>query len=154
MFKRQVLLECISALLILLFVYASLSKFLDFKTFYGEMNNQPLPNSWTPFLVWVIPGSEIGISVSLIFERTRLLGFYASLVVMGLFTIYTGVILLHFFPYIPCSCGGVIKRLTWRQHLLLNLFFVALSILGVVIQRRKRFKNSILITKPNKNSFV
>jgi|SRR5579859_248679 len=152
MFKRQVLLECISALLILLFVYASLSKFLDWKTFYGEMNNQPLPNSWTPFLVWVIPCTEIAISVSLIFERTRLLGFYGSLVVMGLFTIYTGIILLHFFPYIPCSCGGVIKRLTWRQHLALNLFFVVLSVVGVVFQRRKRF-NHISITK-NKNSFV
>ena len=152
MFKRQVLQECISALLILLFVYASLSKFIDWKTFYGEMHNQPLPKSWTPFLVWIIPCTEIGISVSLVFERTRLLGFYASLVVMGLFTIYTGVILLHFFPYIPCSCGGVIKRLTWRQHLVLNLFFVALSVVGIVIQRRKRF-NSIIITK-NKNSFV
>jgi len=153
MFKRQVLLECISALLILLFVYASLSKFLDFHTFYREMDNQPLPNSWTPFLVWAIPLSEIAISVSLIFERTRLLGFYGSLIVMGLFTVYTGIILAHFFPYIPCSCGGVIKRLTWTQHLVLNLFFVAISIIGVVIQSRKRFKQ-ISITQKTKNSFV
>ena len=153
MFKRQVLLECISALLILLFVYASLSKFLDFHTFYREMDNQPLPNSWTPFLVWAIPCTEIAISVSLIFERTRLLGFYGSLVVMGLFTIYTGIILAHFFPYIPCSCGGVIKRLTWTQHLALNLFFVAISTVGVVIQTRKRFKQ-IFINQKIKNSFV
>jgi len=152
MFKRQVLLECISALLILLFVYASLSKLIDWKTFYGEMRHQPLPKSWTPFLVWIIPCTEIAISVSLLFERTRLLGYSASLLLMGLFTIYTGVILLHFFPYIPCSCGGVIKRLTWRQHLVLNLFFVALSVVGIVVQRRKRF-TQILITK-NKNSFV
>jgi len=153
MFKRQVLLECISALLILLFVYASLSKFIDFKTFYGEMNNQPLPNSWTPFLVWAIPCTEVAVSVSLVFERTRLLGFYGSLVVMGLFTIYTGIILMHFFPYVPCSCGGVIKRLSWTQHLILNLFFVAISTAGVIMQHRKRFTN-ITITKQNKNSFV
>ena len=153
MFKRQVLLECISALLILLFVYASLSKFIDFKTFYGEMNNQPLPNSWTPFLVWAIPCTEIGISVSLVFERTRLLGFYGSLIVMGLFTIYTGIVLMHFFPYVPCSCGGVIKRLSWTQHLILNLFFVAISIVGVIFQTRKRF-TQIFITKKTKNSLV
>ncbi|HEY4109070.1 MauE/DoxX family redox-associated membrane protein [Puia sp.] len=152
MFKRQVLLECVSALLILLFVYASLSKFLDFHTFYKEMNNQPLPDSWTPFLVWFIPLMEIGISVSLIFERTRLLGFYGALVVMGLFTIYTGIVLMHFFPYVPCSCGGVIKRLTWTQHLILNLFFVAISIVGVVIQTRKRFTNISITNK--QNSFV
>jgi len=150
MFKRQVMLECISALLILLFIYASVSKFLDFKTFIKEMNNQPLPNSWTPFLVWFIPCTEILLSAALIFERTRLLGFYGSLVLMGLFSVYSIVILLHGFSYIPCSCGGVIKRLTWRQHLVLNLFFVALSVVGVISQRRKSF-HSIVNTK---NSFV
>jgi len=144
------MLECISALLILLFLYASVSKFLDFKTFIKEMNNQPLPNSWTPFLVWFIPCSEILLSVALIFERTRLLGFYGSFVLMGLFTIYAILILSHVFPYVPCSCGGVIKRLTWRQHLVLNLFFVTLSVVGVIAQRKKSF-HSIVITK---NSFV
>jgi putative oxidoreductase len=150
MFKRQVLLECVSALLILLFLYASVSKFLDFKTFIKEMNNQPLPNSWTPFLVYFIPYSEILLSVALIFERTRLLGLYGSLVLMGLFTIYATLILVHVFSYVPCSCGGVIKRLTWRQHLILNLFFVTLSVVGVIAQRRKSF-HSIVLTK---NSFV
>src|ERR1700761_2225424 len=150
MFKRQVLLECISALLILLFLYASVSKFLDFKTFFKEMNNQPLPNSWTPFLVWFIPCSEIFLSLTLIFERSRLLGLYGSLVLMGLFTIYAILILSHVFPYVPCSCGGVIKRLTWRQHLVLNLFFVTLSVIGVIAQRKKSF-HSIVLTK---NSFV
>ena len=150
MFKRQILLECISALLIMLFLYASLSKFLDFHTFIGEMNNQPLPNSWTPFLVWGIPCLEIAISAALLFEYTRLLAFYASLVLMTLFTIYAIMILAHFFPYVPCSCGGVIRKLTWPQHLALNLIYVALSVLGLVLQRRKFFK-PIVITK---HSFV
>jgi len=152
MFKRQVLIECIAALLIMLFLYASLSKFLDFETFTGEMNNQPLPNSWTPFLVWFIPCSEIAICLALMIERTRLLGFYASLVLMGLFTIYTCIILFHFFSYVPCSCGGVIKRLTWKQHLVFNLFFVALAICGITLQRRK-FYDSLFITN-QKNSLV
>jgi putative oxidoreductase len=151
MFRRQVLLECISALLIMLFLYASISKFLDFTTFIGEMNNQPLPNSWTPFLVWFIPCSEILICLALLFERTRLLGFYASLGLMSLFTIYSIIIILNFFGRIPCSCGGVIKRLTWTQHIVLNLFYVALSITGIVLQRRKFLIKSIITTK---NSFV
>ncbi|HEX9510731.1 MAG TPA: MauE/DoxX family redox-associated membrane protein [Puia sp.] len=152
MTKRQVLLETISALLIMLFLYASVSKFLDFKTFIGEMNNQPLPNSWTPFLVWTLPSLEIAIAVSLIFERTRLAGFYASLVLMTLFTIYAGAILLHFFAYIPCSCGGVISKLNWKQHLVFNLFFVALSVAGIILKRGNFFKT--IITTKNKNSFV
>src|SRR5580700_6414849 len=151
MSKKQVLIECVCALLILLFLYASVSKFLDFKTFIDQMNNQPLPNSWTPFLVWSIPLVEIIISITLLFEYTRLLGLYASLVVMVIFTIYTGIVLLHFFPYIPCSCGGVIRHLTWTQHLILNLCYVSLSILGIILQHRKYFK-PIFIT--NQHSLV
>ena len=151
MSKKQVLIESVCALLILLFLYASISKFLDFKTFIDQMNNQPLPNSWTPFLVWAIPLLEIAISVTLLFEYTRLIGLYASLALMIVFTLYTGIILLHFFPYIPCSCGGVIQKLTWSQHLFLNLCYVSLSILGIILQHRKYF-NPIFIT--NKHSLV
>lgn len=150
MSKKQVRIECIAALLIVLFLYASLSKFLDFTTFIGEINNQPLPNSWTPFLAWFIPCSEIAIALALLFDYTRMLGFYASLVVMVIFTLYTMVILFHFFSYIPCSCGGVIKKLTWRQHLAFNLFFVALSFYGIILQRSK-FLKSIF---NHQNSFV
>jgi putative oxidoreductase len=151
MSKKQVLIESVCALLILLFLYASISKFLDFKTFIDQMNNQPLPNSWTPFLVWGIPLLEIAISISLLFEYTRLIGLYASLILMIAFTLYTGIVLLHFFPYIPCSCGGVIRKLTWSQHLILNLFYVSLSILGIILQHRKYFK-PIFIT--NQHSLV
>ena len=151
MSKKQVLIECVCALLIILFLYASISKFLDFKTFIDQMNNQPLPNSWTPFLVWAIPLLEIAISIALLFEYTRMLGLYASLALMILFTVYTGIILLHFFPYIPCSCGGVIQKLTWTQHLILNLFYIALSGIGIILQHRKSL-NSIFIT--NKHSLV
>ena len=151
MTKRQVFLEIISALLIMLFLYASISKFLDFQRFINEMNNQPLPNEWTPFLVWTIPSLEIAIALSLMFERTRLIGLFTSLVLMTLFTIYTCFVLFHFFSYVPCSCGGVIRKLTWNQHLVFTLFFVVLSVTGIVLQRRKHF-TSIFITK--QNSFV
>ena len=134
--RRQFLLEVIAALLILLFLYAGLSKFLDFKTFRKEMNNQPLPNSWTTFLVWFLPCAEILLSATLIFEHTRLFGFYGALALMGIFTLYTLLILFHVFSYIPCSCGGIIKQLTWPQHLVFNLFFTGASFVGIYTQRR------------------
>ena len=137
MHRRQILIEVIVSLLVLLFLYASISKFLDFKAFIKETNNQPLPNSWTPYMVWGIPFTEVAISLSLLFERTRLPGLYGSLALMAIFSFYAIIILLHAFSYIPCSCGGIIKRLTWRQHLVLNLFFTGLSVVGIILQRRK-----------------
>lgn len=134
--KRKIIIEIISSLLILLFLYASVSKWLSFKTFIGEMNNQPFPNWMTPFLVWSIPFIEVLIAVGLIFEKTRVQSLYASLFLMLAFTIYTVVILLHAFKYIPCSCGGVIRKLTWPQHLFFNLFFVGISLLGIILKKR------------------
>ena len=137
MSKKQVTLECVCAMLIGLFLYASTSKFIDFNRFIGQMNNQPLPNSWTPILVWAIPLLEVAASVALAFDRTRLPGLYVSFGLMMIFTVYTGIVLLHFFRYVPCSCGGVIQKLTWPQHLLLNLFYLAISMLGIVLQQKK-----------------
>jgi hypothetical protein len=134
--KRKIIIEIISSLLILLFLYASVSKWLAFKLFIGEMNNQPFPNWITPFLVWSIPFIEVLIVVGLIFEKTRVPALYASLFLMLAFTIYTVAILLHAFKYIPCSCGGVIRKLTWPQHLFFNLFFVGISILGIMLKKR------------------
>lgn len=136
--KRKIIIEIISSLLILLFLYASLSKWLAFRTFIGDMNNQPFPNWMTPFLVWFIPIIEVLIVIGLIFEKTRVQSLYASLFLMLAFTIYTVAILLHSFKYIPCSCGGVIRKLTWPQHLVFNLFFVGISLLGIILKRREQ----------------
>jgi len=106
MSKKQLVIEGIAALLILLFLYASVSKFLDFETFTGEIRNQPLPRSWIPFLIWGIPFLEVAISGALLFEYTRLFAFYVSFILMILFTIYTAVILLHFSPESPAPAAG------------------------------------------------
>jgi putative oxidoreductase len=134
--KRKIIIEIISSLLILLFLYASVSKWLAFKTFIGDMNNQPFPNWMTPYLVTAIPVIEVLIAVGLIFEKTRVPALYASFVLMTAFTIYTVAVLAHAFKYVPCSCGGVIKKLTWPQHLFFNLFFVSISLLGIWLKKR------------------
>lgn len=134
--KRKIIIEIISSLLILLFLYASVSKWLAFKTFIGDMNNQPFPNWMTPYLVVIIPVLEVLIAVGLIFEKTRVPALYASFVLMMAFTIYTVAVLSHAFKYVPCSCGGVIKKLTWPQHLFFNLFFVGISLLGIWLKKR------------------
>jgi putative oxidoreductase len=133
--NKKVIIEIISSLLVLLFLYASLSKFFDFKHFIGEMNNQPFPNWMTPYFVWSIPLLEIVITLALVFERTRMKGLYASLILMTAFTIYTIAILMRLFGRIPCSCGGVIEKLTWQQHLLFNLFFVAISFVAIHLRK-------------------
>jgi hypothetical protein len=54
---------------------------------------------------------------------------------MTIFTIYIGAIMAGFFINVPCSCGGLIQSLTWGEHLLFNLFFIALAFIAIVLNR-------------------
>jgi len=130
--KQETAIKIICTLLVFLFVYASVSKFVSLATFISDMNNQPFPAFIIPVLVWAVPLTELAIVMLLIFDTTRLIGLYASFIVMIAFTLYTAVVLLHFFKYIPCSCGGIIKNLSWQQHLVFNLFFVLISLIGIL----------------------
>lgn len=136
--KRKMIVEVIAFLLMLLFLFASVSKWLAFKTFIGDINNQPFPNWLTPWITNLLPPIEVLIVLALMFEKTRTAGLYASLILMSAFSIYSAAVLLKFFDYIPCSCGGIIKNLSWRDNLILNLFFVAISIVGILL-RKSRF---------------
>lgn len=131
--KRSLLIETTCSLLILLFFYASASKLFDYPNYYGEMNGQPLPNALTPVLVWGIPLVEIAIAIALMIERTRLVALWASLILLGIFSVYIALILLNAFDTIPCACGGVIRELGWKGHLIFNACFMLIAAAGIVL---------------------
>jgi putative oxidoreductase len=139
---RKIPVEPIVALLVALFVYTALSKLIDFPKFSGEMHNQPLPRWFTNILVFVIPGSELILVVMLITKSVRLYGLLFSFALLLVFTIYTGMILVRSFDYIPCSCAGIFSSMSWSTHLIVNVVFTTLALLGFLIERR-RHKNSL-----------
>jgi putative oxidoreductase len=124
------------SLLILLFVYAGGSKFADFDLFRSQMSNQPFPHWAGGILVYLVPVSEIVTAVLLFFDKTARRGLAWSAGIMLAFSIYTAIVLMHFFHYIPCSCGGVIQKLSWPQHLVFNLFFLGMAITGYLANRK------------------
>jgi len=134
--KKNYILLTISSILILLFLYASFSKIFEISQFKRDMFNQPFPHWLSNIFLYLIPGTEIAICVLLILDRFRTKGLVAAAILMGLFTLYTGAILFHLFKYIPCSCGGVIKLLSWRQHLFFNLFFLLISIIALILNKQ------------------
>jgi putative oxidoreductase len=145
--SKKITVEIISTLLIMLFLYAAFSKWLDMRTFVSAMHNQPFPSWMATVFVWTVPTIEVIISIMLMVRTTQLAGLVASLILMTIFSIYIASILLHFFSRVPCSCGGVIKKLGWGQHLVFNLFFVAIAILGILLKQRKQND----ITRPLSN---
>lgn len=115
--KRALVVEFIAIFFIVLFVYAAVSKLLTFHAFRVTMRQSPLLTPFAGWLVWIIPTSELLVSLLLAMPAFRLLGLFLSFGLMVLFTTYI-VAILEFADYVPCSCGGVLESFSWEQHLL------------------------------------
>jgi len=127
---KKMTIEIITSLFILLWVYAALSKLLDYETFKVQLGKSPLLTDFAGFAAIAVPVSELLIAGMLLFKRFRLLGLYASLFMMVMFTAYI-IAILNFSYYIPCSCGGILSSLGWTEHVIFNLVFVGLAIVGI-----------------------
>lgn len=131
--NRQLMVVVISALLVLLFMYTGLSKLLDLDLFMRDMNNQPFPLWLVDMIVAVLPVSECILAMLLCFATTRRFALWGSAVLMLLFTLYTLLVLFHVFDRIPCGCGGVIRNLSWPEHLVFNIVFTLLPLIAIWI---------------------
>lgn len=131
--SRNVIVEIISSLLILLFMYAAVSKLLDYETFKLQLSKSPFITEFAGVTAWALPVGEILVGLALAVNKFRLFGLYASLFLMTLFTGYIYLI-INLSDYIPCSCGGVLSKLTWTEHLWVNIFFLCISMLAILIK--------------------
>lgn len=134
---KNILLELICFLFILLFVYAALNKFLVFDEFVIQIGQSPVLTAYAGWVAWVVPSLEILIAIMLVILRFRLLALYAAFSLMVMFTTYI-VIILNFSDYIPCSCGGVLEKLGWTEHLIFNIGFVILAFIGIMIMSSQK----------------
>ena len=139
---RQILIpDIISGIVLLLFLYTSLSKLKDYELFKNVLTVSPLLKPVAGIIAWLLPVTEIVIVVLLFVPRMRSKGLYASFILISIFTIYL-VYMVLFTPHLPCNCGGVLKSLTWPQHIFFNLFFILLSLTGILLYKRDRNRRS------------
>ncbi len=133
--KRKPTVNFISAFFIFLFTYTATSKLAAFASFQSTLGKLPVVGSFSPVLAVLLPLSELVIVALLFFPATRRAGARASFAIILLFTTYIGwAILLD--VKLPCSCGGILQSLNWRQHLLLNLFLTLLAWIMVSMQKK------------------
>lgn len=127
----------ISAFLVMLLVYAAFSKLLDTERFIRQIRLSPLiPGGMHEAVAYAIPATEIIIGLALCFARTRKAGLYAGYFLMLLFTLYL-YFLLHYSTYIPCSCGGILGKMSWEVHILFNLVVSILTGMACIFEERQ-----------------
>lgn len=129
---KKVILEVISLLYILLFVYAAVSKLIDFENFQVQLGQSPLLSAFAGWVSWGVPIVELIIALLLLVPRFRLVGLFAAFSLMVMFTTYI-IIILNFSSFVPCSCGGILEKMGWTEHLIFNIVFVILAAVGILL---------------------
>jgi len=128
----NIVLNTICCFYALLFVYAATSKILDFTTFRVQLGQSPLLNAFADWISVGVPGIEIVIAITLLIPKYRLLGLYAFYLLMVMFTMYIFII-LNYSAFVPCSCGGILQKMTWNEHLIFNSVCILLAIIAIII---------------------
>lgn len=143
--KKINLLDILVFIFVLLFVYAASSKLLDYELFQAQIGKSPLITKYSVILSWLVPILETLISLLLLIPKTQLVGLYAFFSLMLIFTLYI-LFILNFSPYVPCSCGGILSNMGWTEHLIFNIVFCVLPLVGIVLHNRQKEKIELVNT--------
>jgi uncharacterized membrane protein YphA (DoxX/SURF4 family) len=135
---KNILIEMVSYLFILLFLYTGVMKLIDHRDFYFAIDKSHILYRFAAILAWLIPMLELAIVICLVIPTLKRIGLYASFILMSLFTIY--VTYNAFFTTRaerPCTCGGIIEQMNWNQHFVFNVFFTGLALCAVLFSRKR-----------------
>jgi hypothetical protein len=110
---------------------------MAFDYYLHDLERSPLLGVYAVPLSVAVPASELIVAVLLLPNSTRRYGLIGAAALMTFFTAYV-IYVLEFTIERPCSCGGIIRELTWPQHLVFNISFLLLAMLGLCIQYRQQ----------------
>src|SRR4051812_47796926 len=112
---KTTIIEVISILFMILFLYTGISKLMEYPVFEEQLKESIL-KPIAPFVAWALPVIELVVVLFLLIPNWRLKGLYLSLALMTAFTAYV-IGLVSFSHELPCSCGGILQELSWKQHI-------------------------------------
>jgi uncharacterized membrane protein YphA (DoxX/SURF4 family) len=135
--KRSTIIEIITVLNIILFLYTGIAKIMDYSVFKEQLAVSPILSWAAKPVAMLLPVVEFLIVLMLAIPRWRMKGLYSSFIIMVLFTVYI-VALFSVSKEMPCSCGGIIELLSWQQHIIFNSVFIALNAWAIWLLRKEK----------------
>ncbi len=112
-------------LLIVLWSYASVSKLFTLERSRAAL--EPIFGSGLASLVsQAVPVAELITVGLLVFRPARRAGWWCSFTLLAVFTGYIVLVLGDAFHHTPCTCGGVLEILSWKEHLVFNIAVIVL----------------------------
>ena len=110
---------------------------MDYEQFRYTLSQSALLKPLAGIIAWLLPVTEFAIAVLLFIPAFRRIGLWVSATVITAFTIYLGYMILYM-PKLPCTCGGVLAELSWRQHIVFNLSLIVLSITSILLYNKHK----------------
>lgn len=139
---RKLSIELVAYAYILVYIYAAVYKLYDRHFFEQQLLLSPLLGTYAKPLSYMVPWSELIVSMILMWPKSRTIGLWLSGGIMLGFTLYI-IYILTLSTYVPCGCGGILASMGWKEHLVFNSVFVILSVMAILFsyqnQRPKNF---------------
>lgn len=136
--KTEIIKNLTCYVLICLFTYTGVTKLIDHSIFKSTLRQSPIISNYATVISWLIPVLELSIVVMLAVDKYRKKGLQLSLLLMTGFTIYIAYMILYI-PNLPCSCGGILKGLSWSNHLLFNSLLILLILVSLLSYTKHKF---------------
>ncbi|PBJ08048.1 DoxX family protein [Flavobacterium sp. ACN6] len=139
---RKIIIEVICYFFASLFVYAAVSKILEFDNFQAQLGQSVIIGAYAGLVSYGILTAELAVAVLLVIPKYRSVALIFAFILMASFTVYIFII-LNFSPSIPCSCGGILEKMGWKEHLVFNIMCVVVAAAGLLLHRSDLKKTSL-----------
>ena len=136
---KKHIVSSIALVFIFLFTYTAASKLNNMNGLIGSITRHPLLSTFAEVIAWSIISLEIIAALLLFYALLRLYGLWLSASLMLAFTGYIGS-MFWLMEKLPCSCGGILKELSWSSHFILNVLLTVIAIAGIILERQYRDK--------------
>lgn len=121
-----------------------------------ELAPLPLMKLAAPYLGLAVPSAElfiaVGLAIGFFSPKIRLIAMEAALLLLIAFEIYISLMLLSG-SHLPCTCGGIISTMGWKQHLVFNAFFITIAIFSIRFLKQDIGLNK-QVTHPNNRKIL
>lgn len=123
---KNVIIKFSTYSLSVVFIMVGMSKLMGHGDFVKTLGESPIVKHFVPLIAYPLPVIEVLVGLALLIPVSRRYAMLASLVMMVVFTLYN-IYLVKFAPYVPCSCGGIFKDMSWTSHLYINTLLTILA---------------------------
>jgi uncharacterized membrane protein YphA (DoxX/SURF4 family) len=142
--NKKRLIPVINFLLVWLFAYTGSSKLFGHELFKEQLTQVNYLKPMAAFMSIALPVTEILTGLLIVYKPTARAGLWLAAILLATFTIHVSIMLAGDKTNLPCSCGGVLKALSWKNHLWFNIMFMLLACCNIYltgIRKREQAEN-------------